>query len=132
MLAGEPGELRRGVHRNTLQRGTDAEGADLVDRDELDNGLCETTIGLYKTECVREGSPFRTGPIGTLADLEEMTSSWVAWSTNAGSCTGSVAARPRRTKPSTTRARSPRAPTRGDVMGLQPWYRVGATIPSRR
>ena len=34
--------------------------------DALDNGLCETTIGLYKTECVREGSPFRTGPIRTL------------------------------------------------------------------
>ena len=29
--------------------------------DALDNALCETTIGLYKTECVREGSPFRTG-----------------------------------------------------------------------
>ena len=28
--------------------------------DALDNALCETTIGLYKTECVREGSPFRT------------------------------------------------------------------------
>ena len=28
--------------------------------DALDNGLCETTIGLYKTECVREGSPFRS------------------------------------------------------------------------
>ena len=39
--------------------------------DALDNALCETTIGLYKTECVREGSPFRTGPIGTLADLED-------------------------------------------------------------
>jgi hypothetical protein len=32
--------------------------------DALDNALCETTIGLYKTECIREGSPFRTGPIG--------------------------------------------------------------------
>jgi hypothetical protein len=32
----------------------------------LDNALCETTIGLYKTECVREGSPFRAGPIRTL------------------------------------------------------------------
>ena len=29
--------------------------------DALDNALCETTIGLYKTECVREGSPFRPG-----------------------------------------------------------------------
>ncbi len=47
--------------------------------DALDNGLCETTIGLYKTECVREGSPFRNGPIRTLADLENMTSAWVAW-----------------------------------------------------
>ena len=45
----------------------------------LDNGLCETTIGLYKTECVREGSPFRTGPIDTLTDLENITSAWVAW-----------------------------------------------------
>lgn len=47
--------------------------------DALDNALAETTIGLYKTECVREGSPFRNGPIGTLADLENITSAWVAW-----------------------------------------------------
>jgi putative transposase len=31
--------------------------------DALDNALAETTIGLYKTECVRDGSPFRRGPI---------------------------------------------------------------------
>jgi transposase InsO family protein len=47
--------------------------------DALDNALAETTIGLYKTECVREGSPFRRGPIATLADLEEITSAWVHW-----------------------------------------------------
>lgn len=47
--------------------------------DALDNGLCETAIGLYKTECVREGSPFRAGPIHTLTDLENITSLWVAW-----------------------------------------------------
>ena len=47
--------------------------------DALDNALCETTIGLYKTECIREGSPFRSGPIDTLADLENMTSAWVGW-----------------------------------------------------
>src|SRR6476659_6375268 len=52
--------------------------------DALDNGLCETTIGLYKTECVREGSPFRTGPIRTLTDLENSTSAWVAWFGYAG------------------------------------------------
>jgi len=36
--------------------------------DALDNALAETTIGLYKTECVREDSPFRNGP-----------SSWPPW-----------------------------------------------------
>ena len=46
--------------------------------DALDNALCETTIGLYKTECVREGSPFRAGPIRTLTDLENITSAWVS------------------------------------------------------
>jgi len=47
--------------------------------DALDNALAETTIGLYKTECVRDGSPFRSGPLRTLADLEEITSAWVHW-----------------------------------------------------
>ncbi len=47
--------------------------------DAYDNALAETTIGLYKTECTRSGSPFRNGPIRTLADLEEITSAWVAW-----------------------------------------------------
>jgi transposase InsO family protein len=47
--------------------------------DALDNVLCETTIRLYKTECTREGSPFRSGPIRTLADLENITSAWVSW-----------------------------------------------------
>lgn len=47
--------------------------------DALDNALAETTIGLYKTECVRENSPFRRGPLATLADLEEATSAWVHW-----------------------------------------------------
>jgi transposase InsO family protein len=47
--------------------------------DALDNALAETTVGLYKTECTRDGSPFRHGPIRSLADLEEITSAWVAW-----------------------------------------------------
>ena len=50
--------------------------------DAYDNALAETTIGLYKTECVRPGSPFRNGPIRTLADLEEITSAWVHWYNN--------------------------------------------------
>jgi len=47
--------------------------------DALDNALAETTIGLYKTECVREDSPFRRGHWPPLADLEHATSSWVHW-----------------------------------------------------
>jgi putative transposase len=34
----------------------------------LDNAPAETTIGLYKTKCVRDGSPFRNGPLETPAD----------------------------------------------------------------
>jgi hypothetical protein len=48
----------------------------------LDNALAETTIGLYKTECLRENSPFRHGSLTTLADLEEITSTWVHWYNN--------------------------------------------------
>jgi putative transposase len=51
--------------------------------DAYDNALAETTIGLYKTECVRQDSPFRDGPIATLADLEKITSAWVAWYNNS-------------------------------------------------
>ena len=47
--------------------------------DALDNALAETTIGLYKTECTRDGSPFRNGPLETLADVEQITSAWVWW-----------------------------------------------------
>lgn len=47
--------------------------------DACGNALAETTIGLYKTECTRDGSPFRTGPIATLAGLENITSAWVRW-----------------------------------------------------
>jgi putative transposase len=48
-----------------------------------DNALAETTIGLYKTECARDGSPFRAGPLTTLADLEGATSAWVHWYSTA-------------------------------------------------
>lgn len=51
--------------------------------DALDNALAETTIGLYKTECVRGGSPFRDGPLETLADVEQATSAWVCWYNNS-------------------------------------------------
>lgn len=47
--------------------------------DAYDNALAETTIGLYKTECTRAASPFRTGPFQALGDLEAATSAWVHW-----------------------------------------------------
>ncbi len=37
------------------------------------------SIGLYKAECTRDGSPFRAGPLTSLADLEDCTSAWVHW-----------------------------------------------------
>ena len=41
--------------------------------------MSETTIGLYKTECIRADSPFRRGPIRTLSDVELITADYVAW-----------------------------------------------------
>ena len=45
--------------------------------DALGNGLCVTTIGLQHRVCA-SGFAFRTGPFRTLADLENITSAWVA------------------------------------------------------
>ena len=47
--------------------------------DAYDNALAESTIGLYKNECVRKNSPFMTGPLKQLADVEKATMSWVHW-----------------------------------------------------
>jgi putative transposase len=47
--------------------------------DALDNALAETTIGLYKTECIRADSPFRNGPLSSLSDVETITADWVHW-----------------------------------------------------
>jgi putative transposase len=42
--------------------------------DSYDNALAESTIGLYKTECVQHEGPFRT-----VEELELATADWVAW-----------------------------------------------------
>ena len=47
--------------------------------DAYDNALAETTIGLYKTECIRLGSPFRAGPLTSVSDVENATAAWVHW-----------------------------------------------------
>ena len=46
--------------------------------DAYDNALAETTIGLYKTECIQSGSPFHTG-LASFADVELATATWVHW-----------------------------------------------------
>jgi putative transposase len=46
--------------------------------DAYDNALAETTIGLYKTECARPGSPFHTA-LHTATDVEQATAAWVHW-----------------------------------------------------
>ncbi|WP_435590113.1 IS3 family transposase [Nocardia sp. bgisy118] len=51
--------------------------------DAFDNALAETTIGLYKTEAVRDDSPFRRGPLQGLADVELLTHEWVSWFNNS-------------------------------------------------
>lgn len=70
--------------------------------DAIDNALCETTIGLYKTECIRDGSPFRRGR--SAASLTWRTSPRRGWlgTTNEGSCTASAESHPQKPRPSTT------------------------------
>lgn len=47
--------------------------------DAYDNALAESTIGLFKNEAIRDDSPFRTGPLRTLDDVEWVTMTWVDW-----------------------------------------------------
>ncbi|PIJ28586.1 hypothetical protein BMW24_023435 [Mycobacterium heckeshornense] len=47
--------------------------------DAYDNALAETIIGLYKTEAIRKDSPFRTGPLRSVHDVEHLTADWVHW-----------------------------------------------------
>lgn len=50
--------------------------------DAYDNALAETTIGLFKTEAIGPASPFRSGPLKTLDDVEYPTMEWVDWYNN--------------------------------------------------
>lgn len=47
--------------------------------DAYDNSLAESTIGLYKTEAIRDDSPFRSGPLKQLEDVEWVTAQWIDW-----------------------------------------------------
>ena len=50
--------------------------------DAYDNAAAETVMGLYKNEAIKKGSPFWTGPLKTIADVEETTFDWVNWYNN--------------------------------------------------
>jgi len=39
-------------------------------------------MGLYKNEAVAKTSPFITGPLKTLADVEKLTFDWLDWYNN--------------------------------------------------
>ena len=69
--------------------------------DAYDNALAETTIGLYKNECIRADSPFRRGPLRTLAESRYVTADYVAGTTSTASCTASDESHPPKPKPST-------------------------------
>jgi transposase InsO family protein len=50
--------------------------------DAYDNAAAETVMGLYKNEAVAKNSPFMTGPLKTLADVERLTFDWLDWYNN--------------------------------------------------
>ncbi len=50
--------------------------------DAYDNAAAETVMGLFKNEAIAKGSPFRTGPLRGIADVEAVTFAWVDWFNN--------------------------------------------------
>lgn len=47
--------------------------------DAYDNAVAESVFGLYKNEAILADSPFRTGPLRSIAEVEELTLNWVTW-----------------------------------------------------
>ncbi len=43
------------------------------------DALAESTIALYKTECIGENDPFHTSPYKDLTDVEFGTKGWINW-----------------------------------------------------
>ena len=50
--------------------------------DAYDNAAAESFMGLFKNEAIAAGSPFRTGPLRTLVDVETITLNYVDWYNN--------------------------------------------------
>ena len=47
--------------------------------DAYDNAAAETVMGLFKNEAIAKGSPFRSGPLKNVDDVEKVTMAWVHW-----------------------------------------------------
>ena len=50
--------------------------------DAYDNAAAETVMGLFKNEAISKNSPFRTGPLKGLPEVEEIVFDWVSWYNN--------------------------------------------------
>jgi transposase InsO family protein len=50
--------------------------------DAYDNAAAETVMGLFKNEAIRADSPFRSGPLHGLPDVEKITYEYVDWYNN--------------------------------------------------
>jgi putative transposase len=50
--------------------------------DAYDNAAAESVMGLFKNEAIRPDSPFRTGPLHGLPDVEKITLEYVDWYNN--------------------------------------------------
>jgi transposase InsO family protein len=46
-------------------------------RDHTGRPVVESVIGLFKNQAIGKRSPFITGPLKTIADVEEITLDWV-------------------------------------------------------
>jgi putative transposase len=46
------------------------------------DAAAETVMGLFKHEATAKNSPFRTGPLKGLPDVEEISFDWVSWYNN--------------------------------------------------
>jgi putative transposase len=50
--------------------------------DAYDNAAAETVMGLFKNEAIGKTSPFRSGPLKGLPEVEEIVFDWVSWYNN--------------------------------------------------
>jgi len=70
--------------------------------DAHDNAVAESFMGLFKNEAIAAGSPFRTGPLRTLSDVETLTLHYVDWSTTTACTACATSSHPRSSNSSTT------------------------------